>query len=163
VTSRRTAQFRAVGVAALAALAVAALGGTVTVIGPWYHHLIKPAWQPPDPAFGLIWTIIFGFSAASGATAWRDAPSRAMREWLIGLFAFNGFLNVLWSLLFFRLQRPDWAFVEVTAFWLSILLLILFQARFSRLGAWLLAPYLIWVSIATVLNFEIIRLNGPFG
>jgi tryptophan-rich sensory protein len=163
VTSARSTRVRAVVVAALAASAVAAIGGTMTDLGPWYQHLAKPVWQPPGPAFGVIWTIIFALTAASGVIAWRAAASPARREWIIGLFALNGFLNVLWTLLFFRLRRPDWAFVEVSVFWLSIVGLIMFLARFSRRASLLLAPYLVWVSIASALNFEIIRMNGPFG
>ena len=82
---------------------------------------------------------------------------------MIGLFALNGFLNLLWSLLFFRLHRPDWSLIEVAALWLSIVGLIIFTARHSRFAGILLTPYLIWVSLASVLNFEIVRLNGPFG
>jgi tryptophan-rich sensory protein len=154
---------RAIVVAAASAFAVAAIGGTVTDLGPWYRSLHEPAWKPPDAAFGLIWTIIFALAAASGVTAWRRAASRATREWIIGLFALNGFLNVLWSLLFFRLKRPDWSLIEVGDLWLSIVILILFLARSSRTASALLAPYLAWVSIASLLNYEVVRLNGPFG
>ena len=75
----------------------------------------------------------------------------------------NGFLNILWSLLFFRLQRPDWGLLEVGPFWLSIAALMIFIWRFSRLGSLLLAPYLVWVSIASLLNYQIVHMNGPFG
>lgn len=163
MTTTRGTQSRAVLVAAAAALVVAILGGTVTDLGPWYSGLAKPAWQPPGVVFPVVWTLIYALSAASGVIGWRAASSRAGREWLIGLFAFNGFLNLLWSLLFFRLRRPDWAMVEVTSLWLSVLLLILFFRRHSALAGWLLAPYLVWVTVAGALNFEVIRLNPPFG
>ncbi len=156
-------RWRAVAVAAGAALAVGALGGSLTDIGPWYHHLVKPSWQPPDYAFPIVWTVIFALCAAAGVIVWRAARRPATREWMLGLFALNGFLNVLWSLLFFRLHRPDWALEEVTALWLSIALLILVLGRASRLAGLLLAPYLVWVSIAAAINFEVVRLNPPFG
>jgi len=156
---RRT---RPVLVAAAAAIAVAATGGSLTELGPWYQHLLKPPWQPPGPAFGAIWTVIFALCAVSGVIAWRQALSQARREWMIGFFALNGFLNILWSLLFFRLRRPDWGLWEVSFLWSSVLLLIIFLARFSWRASALLAPYLIWVTIASVLNAEIVRLNGPF-
>ena len=163
LNERRASRLRAVLVAAVAALAVAAIGGTITDLGPWYQGLAKPSWQPPDVAFGVIWTTIFAFTAASGVVGWRAAQSSAVREWMIGLFALNGFLNVFWSLLFFRLRRPDWAMVEVTSLWLSVAILIVFLGRRSRLAGWLLAPYLVWVTIAATLNFEVVRLNPPFG
>jgi benzodiazapine receptor len=141
------------------AVLVAAIGGTVTDIGPWYRSLNKPWFQPPDWLFGPAWTVIFALAALAAAQAWRDAPDQAAREWLIGLFALNGFLNILWSLLFFKLRRPDWALFEVVLLWASILLLIVVLGRYSRLGAVLLVPYLIWVSFAAYLNLTIVRLN----
>jgi translocator protein len=154
--------WKPIAIAALAAIVVATLGATVTDIGPWYQGLRKPAWQPPDWLFGPAWTLIFALTALSGALAWRDAPSRTAREWIIILFALNGFLNILWSLLFFRLQRPDWAMFEVVFLWLSILLPIVVLARFSRTASVLLLPYLAWVSFAAALNFVVVRLNEPF-
>ena len=153
----------AVLVAAAAALAVAATGGTLTRIGPWYHHLAKPGWTPPDPAFGAIWTAIYALTALAAVIAWRAARRASTREWLIGLFALNGCLNVLWSLLFFALQRPDWGLVEVVALWLSIAGLIAFAWPLSRWAGLLLVPYLAWVSVAALLNLAVVRLNGPFG
>jgi tryptophan-rich sensory protein len=153
---------RPVLIAAAAAIAVAATGGSLTELGPWYQHLAKPPWQPPGPAFGAIWTVIFALCAVSGVIAWRQAPSQTRREWMIGFFALNGFLNVLWSLLFFRLHRPDWGLWEVSFLWSSVLLLMVFLGRFSWRASALLGPYLIWVTIASVLNAEIVRLNGPF-
>ena len=154
--------WRPVAFAAGAAIAVAGLGGLMTDIGPWYLGLKQPAWKPPDWAFGPAWTIIFALAAASGVAAWRSAPSQASREWLLGLFALNGFLNVLWSLLYFRLQRPDWALMEVGLLWLSVLLLMGVAGRYSRKASLLLAPYLVWIAFAGALNAATVRLNGPF-
>lgn len=150
-------------IAAIAALLVASVGATITDLGPWYRNLVKPSWQPPDWLFGPAWTLIFGLSALSAATAWRDAPSRPTRDWVIALFALNGFLNLLWSLLFFRVKRPDWALAEVALLWLSVLVLIVFLGRFSRTCSRLLWPYLAWVTFAAALNWRIVSLNAPFG
>jgi translocator protein len=155
--------WKPVAVAAGAALVVLVLGGLMTEIGPWYQSLKQPAWKPPDWAFGPIWTTIFGLAAAAGAIGWRAAPTRADRERLLLLSALNGFLNVLWSLFYFRLHRPDWALFEVPFLWLSVLLLIVHLARYARRAAWLLVPYLVWVTIATALNLGTVRLNPAFG
>jgi tryptophan-rich sensory protein len=109
------------------------------------------------------WTAIFALAAMAGVIAWRRAPRRVDREWMLALFALNGFLNVLWSLLFFRLHRPDWALFEVLLLWLSILLLIWVLARYARIASLLLLPYLAWVAFAGFLNLATVRLNGPFG
>lgn len=150
-------------IAAMAAMAVAALGATITDLGPWYQGLAKPDWTPPDPAFGLGWTIIFTLTAMAAVTAWRAAPTSQVSDTLVGLFAFNAFLNISWSLLFFRVQRPDWALFELGLLWLSILALIIVSARHSKPGALLLVPYLVWVSFAGALNWRVVVLNGPFG
>jgi translocator protein len=116
MTSRAAAGRRTVVpvvVAALSAFAVAVLGALMTELGDWYYGLRQPPWKPPDWLFGPAWTLIFALAAAAGVTAWRAIQPKPLREWLLVLFALNGFLNVLWSLLFFRLQRPDWAQYEV--------------------------------------------------
>jgi tryptophan-rich sensory protein len=149
-------------IAALSATAVAALGTLMTDTGPWYAGLRKPSWQPPDWLFGPVWTAIFALCALSGYVAWRDAPNRGGRDAVIGLFALNGFLNVLWSTIFFRVRRPDWALVEVGLLWFSIVLMIVVLMRFSKTASLLLVPYLLWVSFAAVLNWAVVRLNAPF-
>ncbi len=148
--------------AAGAAVAVALLGALMTDLGPWYAGLRKPEWQPPDWLFGPAWTLIFGLCAFSGYLAWRNAPNRGGRDAVVALFALNGCLNVLWSALFFRLKRPDWALTESALLWLSILLMIVALARYSKAASALLVPYLAWVSFATVLNWTVVSLNAPF-
>jgi len=147
--------------AALAAMLVAGLGALMTDLGDWYVNLRKPPWQPPDWLFGPAWTLIFALTAAAGVLAWRDEPNPARREWMLALFALNGLLNVVWSLLFFRLHHPDWALLEVGFLWLSILALIVVIAPASPVAGWLLAPYLAWVAFAALLNLAVVRLNGP--
>lgn len=146
-------------VAALAAFLVASTGGALTTLGPWYAALNKPWWQPPGWAFGPAWTLIFALVAASGAVAWHSSRTASARRAIIAGFALNAALNIGWSLLFFHLQHPDWAEIEVAFLWLSIVLLILVIRRSSRQAAWLLAPYLCWVTFASYLNVTIVRLN----
>lgn len=159
---RQRGRWKPVLAAALAAAAVAGLGALTTKLGPWYYQLRKPPWQPPDWLFGPAWTAIFAMAALAGVLYWRRQSSRESRQWTLDAFALNGFLNTLWSLLFFRLERPDWALYEVGFLWLSIALLIMLLARASRTAAWLLAPYLAWVSFASLLNWQIVALNSPF-
>lgn len=155
--------WRPVIVAAAAALSVAVLGGLMTEIGPWYASLRKPAWQPPEWLFGPAWTVIFALIAMSGVAVWRRTQSARERRIILLLFLANALLNVLWSVLFFRLQRPDWAFAEVIALWLSIVVLIVALRRRSSAAAWLLVPYLLWVAFAAYLNWTVVQLNAPFG
>ncbi|MEE4288223.1 MAG: TspO/MBR family protein [Erythrobacter sp.] len=152
-----------VAVATVAAAFVAFLGATITDLGPWYQGLEKPGWTPVDGVFPIAWTIIYALITISGITAWRAAPTSRDAQTVVSLFALNAFLNITWSLLFFRLQRPDWAFVELTLLWLSILAIMIFCARFSRTAGVLLVPYLGWVTVAGALNWAVNELNGPFG
>ncbi len=150
-------------VAGGATIAVLSLGGALTRLGPWYESLRKPPWQPPGWLFAPAWTTIGGLTACSAVLAWDGAKSRTDRDEVVGLFAANGVLNVLWSALFFNRRRPDWALAEVGLLWLSIAALIAGLAPLSRRASWLLAPYLAWVSFASVLNLKIVQLNRPFG
>jgi benzodiazapine receptor len=162
VTATQGRRWRPVVAAALSAMAVAALGALTTELGPWYYRLHKPAWQPPDWLFGPAWTLIFALAALAGVLYWKQRENRNDRLQLLAAFALNAFLNTFWSLLFFRVKRPDWALDEVGFLWLSIGLLIVLLARGSRIGAWLLVPYLAWVSFAAALNWKIVQLNMPF-
>jgi len=143
--------------------ATAGLGGALTELGPWYFALRHPEWKPPDAAFGAIWTLIFTLCAGSGALAWQAAGSHALRRRVAVLFAVNAVLNIVWSGLYFKLQRPDWALIEGVFLWASIWVLMVGVWRISRWASALLLPYAVWVSIAMVLNLETVRLNGPFG
>jgi len=149
--------------AALAAIAVAGLGALTTQLGPWYYSLTLPSWKPPDWLFGPVWTLIFGLAAASGFIALSNSPRHTRTSArILALFAINGILNILWSALFFRVHRPDWALVEVGLLWLSIAALMIVIGGKSRLASALLIPYLVWVTFAAVLNYSVVRLNAPF-
>jgi benzodiazapine receptor len=173
MTRMLSSRGRAISIAAAAALALAGLGALTTNLGPWYAELKEPAWKPPDLLFGPAWTLIFACTAAAGVIAWPrpkrltclhdTGADRREREWMLVAFALNATLNVFWSLLFFRLHRPDWAFFEVIALWLSIVLLIVLVGRRSAPAAGLLVPNLAWVSFAALLNHAVVRLNAPFG
>ena len=154
---------RALAVAAGAAVVVALLGGLATEIGPWYAALRRPPWQPPDWAFGPAWTLIYSLSALAAARGWQLAESaEARREW-VTLWLVNAALNLLWSVLFFKLRRPDWALIENGALWLSIAWLWMAAPQGDRRVRRLIAPYFVWVSFAAILNLAVVRLNAPLG
>lgn len=141
------------------AVGTAALGAALTPLTPWYRGLERPWFQPPDWAFGPAWTLIFALAAIGYARAAKAGAGRL----LMWLYVLNGLLNAGWSLLFFTLQRPDWAMLEVVPLWLSILAMLLVARRHDRRAAQLIAPYLAWVTFAACLNWAIVLLNGPFG
>jgi tryptophan-rich sensory protein len=149
-------------IAIVATVCVLMAGGALTEIGPWYRTLRNPPWRPPNWAFGPVWGMIGAFTCAGAVIIWRASPTDWDKAVTIGLFGLNAGLNILWSLLFFKLRRPDWALIEVVFLWLSILALILAFYPRSPLASALLLPYLIWVTIASALNRAMVRLNGPF-
>ena len=149
-------------VAVAASAAVAVLGGLATEVGPWYENLRFPSWRPPNWLFGPVWTTIYVLVVSAGVIAYKHAPDDSSRAWLIGLFALNCVLNVLWSPLFFKLRRPDWALFEIVPFWLSIAALLYHIGHISTLAGWLFSPYLIWVTFAGYLNWRMVELNKPF-
>ena len=146
----------------LCAVIVAVAGGVLTEIGPWYEQLKKPWWQPPNWAFGPVWTVILVLAAISAALAWEEAPDAGARTAIVVVLAVNSVLNIAWSGIFFKMRRPDWALIEVAMLWLSIVALIVVLGAHSTTAGLLMVPYLVWVSIASFLNFRIVQLNQPF-
>lgn len=150
-------------IAAGVALFLGVVGGLMTPIDGWYHGLRKPSFQPPNWAFGPAWTIILGLAAWSAVVAWNAAADDAARRSVVILFAVNAICHLLWSPLFFKLRRPDWALVEVVFLWASLVALVVGLWPISPFASALILPYLLWVSFAAVLNRAIVRLNAPFG
>jgi translocator protein len=150
------------GGAALVAVVVAVAGGVLTEIGPWYRGLKKPSWQPPDWAFGPVWTGILVLAAISAAIAWEAAETTGGRPAVLAVLVVNSILNIAWSGIFFKMKRPDWALIEVALLWLSIVALIVVLGAQSTTAGLLMVPYLVWVSIASFLNYRIVQMNKPF-
>ena len=94
--------------------------------------------------------------------SWNYAPSRSRKYKILILYLVNGALNVLWSVLYFQLHRPDWSMIELIFLWLSVLSLIVAQWRESKWASVMVVPYLVWVSAAGFLNWDGMVLNGPF-
>jgi tryptophan-rich sensory protein len=143
-------------------LTVAILGGLATDLGPWYHALKEPFWKPPDWAFGPIWSTIFVLSGVAWVGAKHLTSDTTILSRLNILFWLNAFFNLLWSILYFRFQRPDWSLYESLFLWLSVLAILLTIRKVSTRYSLYMLPYLLWVSIAIVLNWDTVRLNGPF-
>lgn len=152
-------------VAAGWALLLGGSGGLLTEIGPWYRALRKPRWQPADWLFGPAWAINLICAGGSFYLGLTNAPSAQAQGLISVLFGATFVLHFLWSPLFFKLQRPDWALAENVLLWLSVAALLLGVPRISGSGlaGWLMVPYFAWVSFAIILNWKIVRLNAPFG
>jgi len=119
----------------------------------WYNS-IKPSITPPDFVFGIVWTILFLLIWLSLYFACTNAKPKEKIK-VRALFLTNLILNFLWSYIFFRLQNPLAAFVDLILLWISILIMMETLKKISKLSAWLLLHYFIWVSFAAVLNYLI--------
>lgn len=154
-----------VSIAAAWAIILGGAGGALTDIGQWYRDLKKPTWQPPDWLFGPAWTVILALAGWSFYVGLTEAPTMQARLIISSLFAANFVLHFLWSPLFFKLKRPDWALAENVLLLISVIALVTVLPRVSgsSFAGWLNVPYVIWVSFAFLLNWKIVKLNAPFG
>ncbi len=125
----------------------------------WYASLNKPSWNPPAWVFGPVWSMLYTMMAVAAWRVWRKGGF-AQQRLPLGLFLVQLALNAAWSPLFFGLQRPGIAFAEIILLWLAIACTIVVFRRVDRVAAWLLVPYLAWVSFAAVLNGTLWRLNA---
>lgn len=135
----------------------AASSGAVFRPGEWYAQLSKPAWTPPNWAFPAVWSVLFVLNAISGWLIWRAAGWDAAA--VLAVYAGSLLINASWSATFFGLRRMDAGLVVVACLWLSIVAVVVLFAAISPFAAILQAPYLLWVSIASVLNLRVLQLN----
>ena len=147
------------------AIVLGCVGGAMTDVGQWYRDLRKPPWQPPDWLFGPAWTVILGLAGWSFYIGLTAAPTPEALAAVWALFGANFVLHFLWSPLFFKLKRPDWALAENVLLLLSVAALLVGLPRLvgDSFPGWLIVPYFTWVSFAFLLNLKIVQLNRPFG
>jgi tryptophan-rich sensory protein len=126
--------------------------------GGWYAELAKPTWNPPGWVFGPVWTALYIMMAVAAWLVWQRGGWKAQRGPLT-LYLVQWTLNALWTPLFFGLQRPGLAFVEILTLLVAIVATVVAFWRVRPAAAWLLLPYVAWATFATVLNFTIWRMN----
>jgi benzodiazapine receptor len=154
---------QAVGLAlsVVVCFAVAGVGSLFTrpAIEGWYAALRKPFWTPPNWIFGPVWSALYLGMAIAAWLVWRRAGFAGARLPLT-LFALQLVLNLAWAGVFFGLRIPGAAFAEIVLLWLFILVTTAAFWPLSRAAAWLMVPYLLWVTYAAALNYAIWRLNA---
>jgi len=132
---------------------------TTPSIAGWYSTLVKPSLNPPAWVFGPVWTTLFALMGIAAFLVWKKGLERRDVKIALGIFIVQLVINTLWSIIFFGLHSPGGAFVEIIFLWLAILTTIIAFAKISKPAAWLLVPYILWVSFASYLNFMIWILN----
>lgn len=116
----------------------------------WYINN-KPSITPPNYVFPIVWNILFFLIAISLYFAWINSDKKQKPKIAI-IFGLNLILNVLWSFLFFTLKQPLWAFIDLLLILATIILMIYVTYPIDKKSAYLLVPYLLWVSFAGILN-----------
>ena len=141
--------------------AVGILGSLVTVTGQgsWYASLVKPPFNPPSWVFAPAWTVLYILMAVSLYLIWMEGPDRRSVRVAMTAFAVQLFLNGIWSPLFFGLQSPLLGLVDILALWVAVAVTIRFTWPLNKDAAYLLVPYILWISFASLLNGAILVLN----
>ena len=132
---------------------------TVSAIPAWYSTLTKPTVNPPSWVFSPVWTTLYFLMGVAAFLVWQKGLSNKNVRVALVLFGIQLFLNALWSILFFGLQSPGLAFIDIIALWLVIVATMVAFYKISRPASYLLIPYLLWVSFAAYLNYSIWILN----
>jgi len=147
--------------AALLCLIVGSVGSLVTTTGSgsWYESLVKPGFTPPNWVFAPVWTTLFILMGIALYLVWESGIERREVQIALVVFGVQFALNVLWSFLFFGLESPLLGLVEIVLLWIMIAVTIVLFYQIRKSAAYLLIPYIVWVSIATALNYSIYILN----
>ena len=142
-------------------LAVGGLSGYLTSgsISTWYVDINKPSFNPPNWIFGPVWSTLYTSMGISAGIIWNKGLEFATTKKALYVFGIHLALNFSWSLIFFGLKQPFWAFIEILFLLSSIFYFTNLFYRISPLTGWLQVPYILWVSFATTLNAAIAWLN----
>ena len=131
---------------------------TINSIPTWYATLQKPIFSPPNYLFGPVWTTLYFLMGISFYLI-VSKKLKGKNKKAIYIFAVQLFLNAIWSPIFFSLKSPLWGLIVIITLWFAIILTIKEFWKIEKRAAYLLLPYLAWVSFATVLNLSIYILN----
>ena len=132
---------------------------TVSSIPTWYAVLKKPFFNPPNWIFGPVWTVLYILMGISLYLVWKKGIKTEESKVALILFGFQLVINALWSIIFFGLRMPSYALIGIIILWVAILFTIIKFYNISKPAAYLLIPYILWVSFASVLNLYIWLLN----
>lgn len=147
--------------AILFCIIVGSLGSLVTITGPgsWYTTLQKPFFAPPSWVFAPVWITLFTLMGIALYLVWESGTEKREVRLAIGVFGVQFALNVLWSFLFFGLRSPVLGFINILLLWVMIAVTMWAFYRVKKSAAYLLIPYIAWVSLASALNGAIYFMN----
>jgi benzodiazapine receptor len=132
---------------------------TANSIDTWYTTLEKPFFNPPNWIFGPVWTLLYILMGYAAGRVWSSTATDGFKRSALTAYVVQLLLNAAWSILFFTLQAPLVALVEMLLLWATILWCLRWFKQVDGVAWKLLVPYLMWVSFAAVLNGAIVLLN----
>jgi benzodiazapine receptor len=132
---------------------------TISQIPVWYAYLNKPSFNPPNWLFGPVWTVLYILIAIAAYLVWQRRDDSELYKKARAAYIIQLVLNFAWSAVFFGMHQVLGALFVIALLWLSIIAIIYYFSKFNKAAAWLLVPYLLWVSFASVLNLYIYLLN----
>jgi len=132
---------------------------TFEAVPDWYITLEKPFFAPPNWIFGPVWIILYFLMGVSLYIVWKDELKSKTRNVFFVVFGIQLILNALWSLLFFGLKSPLLGLIDILILDVMLVVTIFYAKRVSKYAAMLLIPYMVWIIIASVLNYAIMVLN----
>jgi translocator protein len=132
---------------------------TTPAIPGWYAGLTKPSFSPPNWIFAPVWTTLYVLMGLSGFLVYEKGPKKREVRIALAVFAVQLVLNALWSIIFFGAHMILGAAVLIIILWAMIVITIRLFSGISKAAAYLLVPYILWVSLATVLNISLYILN----
>lgn len=132
---------------------------TTGAIPTWYSTLQKPEFTPPSWFFGYVWVILYFLMGLAAYLVWSSKVSQKKVGSALGMFVVQLAMNASWSVVFFGGHNLTYALIDIGLLWLAIMATINYFGRISKPAAWLLMPYLLWMSFAVYLNYAIWKLN----
>ena len=147
-------------VAIAIAEAVGGLAGYLTREGIQnFQNVAQSALTPPAIVFPVVWTILYALMGISSARIWlsEDSPQRAGG---LSVYLFQLIFNFFWSIFFFNMEAYGFSFLWILGLWILIVRMVRSFSKVDKPAAWLQIPYLLWVSFAAYLNYQVWQMNG---
>lgn len=132
---------------------------TYSSIPTWYANLNKPSFNPPNWIFGPVWTFLYITMGIAAYLIWQTGLDNKPVKIALAIFIIQLFFNSIWSIAFFGYKSPFAGLVIIILLWIAIVATITAFSKISIPAMVLLIPYLLWVSFAGILNYNIYILN----
>jgi len=132
---------------------------SIRAIPTWYATLTKPWFTPPSWLFGPVWIILYAMMGIAAYLVWESKGHKKLMPFAKSAFCWQLSFNLCWSIFFFGYESLGKGLIDIVAMWVTLLITIVLFYRISKKAALILVPYIVWVSIATALNFCLWRLN----